>query len=82
MKATLYAEVALTRDISAEKLRQGDIAVLIDYVPHPAGGEEGAVLEIFNAVGESIAVVTVPSSAISPLRADQVPAVRSLLVAV
>ena len=82
MKATLYGEVALTRDISAENLQQGDIAVLIDYVPHPAGGEEGAVLEIFNAIGESIAVVTVPSSAISPLRADQVPAVRSLLVAV
>ena len=82
MKATLYAEVALTRDISTENLQQGDIAVLIDYVPHPTGGEEGAVLEIFNAVGESIAVVTVPGSAIAPLRADQVPAVRSLLVAV
>jgi len=39
------------------------------------------VLEIFNAIGESIAVVTVPSSAITPLRADQVPAVRSLVAA-
>jgi hypothetical protein len=76
MKPALYNEVALTRDWPAEKLKQGDVAMLIDYVPHPTGGEEGAVLEIFNAVGESIAVVTVPASAIAPLRADQVPAVR------
>jgi len=81
MKPALYQEIALTRDIPTEKLKQGDIAVLIDYVPHPTGGEEGAVLEIFNAIGESIAVITVPSSAITPLRADQVPAVRSLVAA-
>ena len=42
------------------------------------GGEEGAILEIFNALGESIGIATVPVSAIEPLRADQVPAVRSL----
>jgi len=82
MKPALYQEVALTRDLPTEKLKQGDIAMLIDYVPHPAGGEEGAVLEIFNAIGESIAIVTVPRSAIAPLRADQVPAVRSRLVLV
>jgi hypothetical protein len=51
---------------------------VIDYVPHPTGGEEGAILEIFNAIGESIAVVTVPISAIAPLRSDQIPAVRPL----
>lgn len=81
MELELYKEVALTRDIPADNLKQGDIAVLVDFVPHPAGGEEGAVLEIFNALGESMAVVTVPVSAIAPLRADQVPAVRPLKVA-
>ncbi len=78
MKPELYQEVALTQDIPDAGLRTGDVATLIDYVPHPTGGEEGAVLEIFNAVGESIAVVTAPVSAICPLRSDQVPAVRSL----
>jgi hypothetical protein len=53
--------------------------MLIDYVPHPRGGEEGAVLELFNAVGESVGVIMVPASAIAPLRADQMPAVRVLL---
>ena len=76
MRPKLYTEVALTRDILAENLRRGDVAVLVDYVPHPTGGEEGAILEIFNAVGESIAVATVPVSAIAPLRPDQMPTVR------
>ena len=78
MKLELYQEVALMRDIPVENLRKGDVAVLVDYVPHPTGGEEGAILEIFNAVGESIAIATVPISAIAPLRPDQVPAVRPL----
>lgn len=78
MKPELYHEVTLTRDIVEEGLQVGDVATLVDYVPHPGGGEEGAVLEIFNALGESIAVITVPVSAIAPLRADQIPAVRPL----
>ena len=78
MKSELYSEIALTRDIAEEGLRTGDVVTLIDYVSHPAGGEEGAVVELFNALGESFAVITVPVSAIAPLRADQVPAVRPL----
>lgn len=78
MQVELYTEVALTRDIPQENLRRGDVATLLDIVPHPGGGEDGAVLELFNAVGESIAVTTVPLSSVAPLRADQVPAVRSL----
>jgi hypothetical protein len=78
MKPELYTEVALTRDVPTENLKQGDVAVLVDFAPHPTGGEEGAVLEIFNAVGESLAVVIVPMTAITPLRPDQVPAVRPL----
>ncbi len=78
MKPELYTEVALTCDIPTENLKQGDVAVLVDFAPHPTGGEEGAVLEIFNAVGESLAVAIVPITAITPLRPDQVPAVRPL----
>lgn len=81
MKMKLYQEIALVRDIPDQNLRAGDVATLIDYVPHPRGGEEGAMLEVFNAVGESITVVVVPVSAIAPLRADQVPAVRMFLQA-
>jgi hypothetical protein len=80
MEMELFKEVALTRDIPAENLRKGDVATLVDFVPHPAGGETGAVLELFNAIGESIAVTIVPLSAIAPLRSDQMPAVRPLQV--
>ncbi|MCA9946755.1 MAG: DUF4926 domain-containing protein [Anaerolineales bacterium] len=76
----MYNEVALTKNIPAENLRKGDVATLIDRVPHPAGGEEGAVLELFNAIGESIAVVIVPLSAVAPLQSNQMPAVRPLLL--
>jgi hypothetical protein len=79
MQFELYKEVALTKDIPTENLQKGDVATLVDIVPHPSGGEEGAVLELFNAVGESVAVTTVPLSAIAPLRSDQMPAVRPLL---
>jgi hypothetical protein len=81
MEIQLYNEVALTRGVPGTNLRAGDVALLIDTVPHPEGGEDGAVLEVFNAVGESIAVVTVPLSAVAPLRADQVPSVRTLAAA-
>ena len=67
----LYKEVALTRDVPEADLKQGDVAILVDLVNHPAGGEQGAILEVFNVAGESIAVVTVPVSAIAPPRPDQ-----------
>lgn len=85
MKLDLYKEVdkevEILRDVPDSPLRAGDVAVLVDIVPHPAGGEDGAVLEVFNAIGESIAIVTVPCSAVAPLRADQVPTVHVLAAA-
>jgi len=78
MKPQLYQEVALTRTIPSVRLNKGDVAVVIDYLPHPSGGEEGAVLELFNAIGESIRVEVVPVSAIESLRADQMLTVRPL----
>ncbi|MBE2271330.1 MAG: DUF4926 domain-containing protein [Anaerolinea sp.] len=74
----LYQRVILKWDIPEEQLRAGDVARLIDYVQHPRGGEEGAVLEVFNALGESLRVVIVPISSIDTLRAEHVLSVRSV----
>lgn len=82
MTVELYQEVALTRDLPEYGLRAGDIATLIDRVSHPSGGEEGCVLELFNAVGESLAVIAVPISAIEALRSDEILTVRSFPKAV
>ncbi|MCB9451263.1 MAG: DUF4926 domain-containing protein [Anaerolineaceae bacterium] len=78
MALELNKQVALTRDVPDAKLYRGDVAILVDFVEHPAGGEPGAILEVFNALGESIDMVTVTVSAIAPLNANQIPAVRTL----
>ncbi|MFQ4138838.1 DUF4926 domain-containing protein [Nodosilinea sp. PGN35] len=73
----LYSRISLNRDFPDYNLKQGDIATFVDTVPDPDGIEEGYILEIFNALGDSIDVVTVPKSAISPLRFDKILSVRS-----
>jgi hypothetical protein len=78
MKLEPYQEIALNRDFPENNLYRGDIATLIDYVPHPTESEEGAVLEIFNALGESVAVVTVPISSIDALQPSDVLSIRRL----
>jgi hypothetical protein len=46
---------------------------------HPRnGGEIGYSIEIFNALGETIAVTTVPESLLEELTANEVLHVRSL----
>ena len=78
MAVSQYQRVALNREVKEHRLCAGDVAYLIDFVPHPSGGETGCVLEVFNALGESMAVVAVPLSAVEPLAADEVLAVRRL----
>ena len=73
----LFEDVVLTKDISEKGLRKGDVATVVDY--HPvAGDEDGYSLEIFNALGETITVITVAESAIAPLTANEVFSVRPL----
>jgi hypothetical protein len=72
MPVELYKQVALTRDVPEAKLYEGDVAVLVDFVEHPSGGEQGAILEVFTVLGESIAVVTVPVSAAPDSRSNPV----------
>ena len=78
MTMELYQEVALTRDLPEYGLRTGDVAILVDFVPHPSDGEEGCVLEVFNAIGDSFAVIAVPLSVVEVLRPDEILTVRPL----
>ena len=81
MSIELFQRVALIHDVKEHGLCEGDVATIVDYVPHPANGEMGCVLEVFNALGESLKVVVVRKSDIEPLQADEVPAVRRLVCA-
>lgn len=81
MSMQLYDRVALRVSFPEHALRAGDVATLIDFVEHPASGPPGCVLELFNALGESIGVVRVPGDAVEPLRADEVLPVRPMAIA-
>jgi len=78
MSLTLYEEVVLRVDVPADNLKAGDVARLVDIVPGLPGGEEGAVIEVFNALGHSICVTSVRVSQLEPLREDEVFTVRRL----
>ena len=79
MNFELFQRVALNRDLPQHQLKKGDVATLIDFIPHPHNGEEGCVLEVFNATGKSIAVVIVPTSDIKSLGNNEIFSVRSLV---
>lgn len=78
MRLTLYDNVAVARDVDEHGLRKGDVAVLVDYAPHPSGDEDGCVIEVFNALGESLNVIVLKESDMVPLRADEVLSTRRL----
>jgi hypothetical protein len=75
----LYDRIAIARDLDAHGLKRGDVATIVDMVPHPAGGQTGLVLEVSNALGESLQVVVVTPADVQPLHANEVLAVRSLV---
>jgi hypothetical protein len=80
MKFELFTQVTLSQDYPEYHLKQGDIATIVEH--HPIKhGEDGYSLEVFNAIGETIAVMTVAESKIKPLGAHEVLHVRLLDVA-
>lgn len=78
MAYELFSKVALKVDLPARKLRPGDVATIVEAHPGRPGQEPGYSLEVFNAVGETIAVVTVRESQIEPLTQNEVLHVRKL----
>lgn len=74
----LYQQVALTRDLPEHHLHVGGVATIVDFLPHPTGGETGCILEVFNALGDTLAVIVVELSAVESLRADEILSVRTL----
>lgn len=80
MKYKLFGEVVLKKDIPEKKLKKGDVATVVEY--HPVSdGEDGYSLEVFNALGDTIAVITVEESDIESLTANEVFSVREVALA-
>lgn len=77
MKFELYKEAVLARDLPEHRLLRGDIVKLVDYHIAP-DGTEGYSIEVFNAVGDTIAVAAVPATSLSALREDEILCARPL----
>ena len=68
MTPELYKEVVLRRDVAEQGLKAGDVAMLVELVPGPPGQPQGAVLEVFNGIGESICVTSVSVEDVEGMR--------------
>jgi len=55
-----------------------DFVKIIDYHPVP-GGEDGYSIEVFNALGDTIAITSVAESALAPLEENEVFSVRKFV---
>jgi hypothetical protein len=82
MKYELFTRISLCADLPQYKLRKGDVATIVEHHSGRPGQEPGYSLEVFNAVGETIAVVTVRESQIELLHQNEVLHVRRLEEAV
>jgi hypothetical protein len=74
----LYTKIALKKDVPSYRLRAGDVAVIVEIHPGTESLETGYSLEVFDALGGTLAVVTVRESEIEPLEHNEVLHVRRL----
>lgn len=78
MAFDLYSDVILTRDVGDHGLRAGDVATVVERHVVSGFAEEGYSVEFFDMTGNTVAVVTLPASALRvPTPADR-PAARAL----
>lgn len=71
MKHELFSHVILTQDLPEAGLFRGDLATVVEQYPGAAGQESGYELEVFNAVGDTVAVVSVRESQVEAPRQDE-----------
>jgi hypothetical protein len=78
MSLKLLERAVLTEDLPGDGLCAGDLGVVVEH--YDANGEtpEGCELEFVSAKGDTIAVVSVPSSAVRGVRDREILAVREL----
>jgi hypothetical protein len=78
MPFELYSEVILIRDVTEDGLRAGDVGTVVERHAVPGVSKEGYSVEFFDMTGNTVAVATLPASALRlPTRADR-PAVRGM----
>jgi hypothetical protein len=81
MKFEMFSRVALKTNLPRHRLRRGDLATIVEHHRGRQGQEPGYTLEVFNSLGETIAVVTVRESQIEMLTAKTILNARQLVAA-
>ncbi len=78
MDFKLYTDVVLVRGVPEEFLLAGDVGTVVER--HEVRGHEpGYSVELFDMLGDTVAVVTLPSSALRAPRHRDRPTVRARL---
>jgi hypothetical protein len=78
MTYELYSQIALAEDIPEHGLKRGDVARVVETIPPEHAEPRSYVLEVFNALGESMNVIIVAAKQIEPLRNDEYFTVRHM----
>jgi hypothetical protein len=78
MAYSLFTRVSLAEDFPEYSLHKGDLATIVEIHEGSPEQETGYSLEVFNAVGETIAVLVVEESKISPVKRNEILHVREL----
>jgi hypothetical protein len=81
MTYELYSQIALSEDIPEHGLKRGDVARVVETIPPESANPTSYVLEVFNALGESMNVIIVSANQIEPLQNDEYFTVRHMEMA-
>jgi hypothetical protein len=76
-----FSRVILLQDIAEENLIAGDVGTVVDFHPATEHYNEGYEVEFFACNGETIAVVSVPATALRSASRQDVLHVRQLSAA-
>jgi len=78
MKPAAFQRVVLLEDVPEDDLRAGDVGVVVEHYPAREDTPEGFEVEVFSAAGQTIAVVSVPATAVREATPQDVLSVREL----
>lgn len=78
MKLPLFERVALLKDVPGQDLKKGDIVTTVEFLKARHELPNAYVVEVFNAIGETIAVITVKEEDLEALTGHDVLSKRTL----
>lgn len=72
MNFDLFSSVVLTHDLPESGFRRGDVATVVEQIPATPNRQGGYLLEVFDASGNTIDVISVLESEVELPKPDAV----------